>query len=414
MQTIGRRVELHPAQHEFITSPILYRGFVGGRGSGKTKAGTYDLLSRLRPGRTFLIASPTSVMMTDTTFPTFKATAEEWGVWAGIRLTPYPTATIRVGDGTAAVRFRTAEDPEKLRGPNLSGVWLDEASLMPEDAYTISIAALREAGEQGWLSATFTPKGPHHWTYEVFGKGRADTALFRSRTGDNPFNPAGFEATLAKQYSPVFARQELGGEFVETEGAEWPAAWFPESHWFREWPDPGQLTLRAIALDPSKGKGHDGDYSAFVLGARDAKGVIWVEADLDRRPTSQIVADGLVLARRFAAETGHLDGFGCESDQFQELLADQFVAQSKAAGIQLPMYKLTTGGQPKEVRIRRLTPYLSQGLFRFRDTPGTRLLAQQLQMFPVGKHDDGPDALEYLIRLMLHLWNGRPKAKPRR
>jgi hypothetical protein len=27
--------------------------------------------------------------------------------------------------------------------------------------------------------------------------------------------------------------------------------------------------------------------------------------------------------------------------------------------------------------------------------------------FPVGDHDDGPDALEMALRLMIELWNGR-------
>jgi len=401
--TVRRTIRLHRSQAEFRRSPALYRGYVGGRGSGKTWVGAYDLLRRARRNRTYLIASPTGVIMGDTTFPTFKARAQELGVWGSVRLSPYPTVELTTG---ATVRFRTAEDPDRMRGPNLSGVWLDEASLMPEEAYTISIAALREAGEQGWLSATFTPKGPHHWTYEVFGKGKPDTALFRSRTGDNPFNPAGFADTLAKQYSPTFARQELGGEFVETEGAEWPAAWFPESMWFRDWPRDG-LQLRVMALDPSKGKNENSDYSAFVMLARDKAGVMWVEADLARRPTTQIVTDGLALAARFAAEAGTLDGFGCEADQFQEMLADDFARQARERGAALPLYKVTTGGVPKEVRIRRLTPYLSQGQFRFRDTPGTRLLVQQLQTFPVGEFDDGPDAAEYALRLAIRLWNGK-------
>lgn len=412
MRTVTREVELHPAQAEFCDSPAIYRGFVGGRGSGKSWAGAFDLLCRARDQRTYLVASPTGVLLGDTTFPTFKKLAQDLGLWGSVKLTPYPNVTLSTGE---TIRFRTAEDPERMRGPNLSGVWLDEASLMPEDAYTIAIGCLRESGQQGWLSATFTPKGPFHWTYDVFAKGRPDTAIFRSRTGENPFNPPGFEATLARQYGPVFARQELGGEFVETEGAEWPAAWFPEQHWFHSWPVDG-LTLRVMGLDPSKGRGEGGDYSAFVCVARDRTGLLWVEADLDnRRPTTKIVTDGVDLARRFATESlGTLDGFGCESDLFQEMFLDQFRAESRRQGIMLPMYGVPTENKPKEERIRRLTPYLNSGLFRWRDTPGTRLLVQQLQTFPVGEHDDGPDALEQALRLAVRLHNGKPRTPARR
>lgn len=419
MEQIQHRVKLHRAQHTFRHSEALYRAFVGGRGAGKSWVGAYDLIRRKKPGRTYMIGSPTATILGDTTLPTFEAIAKELGVWRGCKLTPYPNVKL---SENVTVRFRSFEDPEKARGPNLSGIWLDEASLMAEEAYTIAIASLREAGEQGWLSATFTPKGPHHWTYNVFGKGKPNTYLVRARTGQNPFNPPNFEQTLAEQYTPEFARQELGGEFIEMTGAEFPGAWFPESLWFHEWP-PDCITLRVIALDPSKGRTtttskakleKGGDYSAFVLLARDRNGTLWVEADLARRPTAQIVRDGLILAKRFELETyGTLDGLGCESDQFQELLADQFLDLSRKLGIQLPLYKMLTGGIPKEVRIRRLTPYLAHGQIRFRDTPGTRLLVQQLQSFPIADHDDGPDALEYAIRLAIRLWNGKQSTKPR-
>ena len=54
----------------------------------------------------------------------------------------------------------------------------------------------------------------------------------------------------------------------------------------------------------------------------------------------------------------------------------------------------------KQVRIRRLTPYLAQGRLRFKgDSPGARLLVEQLRDFPLADHDDGPDALEMAVRL---------------
>ena len=37
------------------------------------------------------------------------------------------------------------------------------------------------------------------------------------------------------------------------------------------------------------------------------------------------------------------------------------------------------------------------------DSPGTLLLVDQLREFPVGDHDDGPDATEMAIRLAAEL-----------
>lgn len=409
---VVRQVHLHRAQADFRKSTALYRGFVGGRGAGKSWVGAYDLIRRAKRGRTYLVGSPTGVLLGDTTFPTFKAIAQDLGVWGSVKLMPYPTAQLSTG---ASVRFRTAEDPEKMRGPNLSGVWLDEASLMHEDAYSISIASLRESGEQGWLSSTFTPKGLGHWTYEVFGgkPPRHDTAIFHAATKQNPWLPKSFQETLEHQYVGLRAEQELEGRFVNVEGAEWPGELFEGDEdlaletgangiWFRNWPE--NLTVRTIGLDPSKGRdAKHGDYRAFVLLGRDTEGTLYVEADLEKgQPSSLIVDVGIDLARRFKP-----DGIAVESNQFQELLAVEFLRVSQERGFVLPIHTVVNTVN-KLVRIRRLTPYLSRRAIRFKaGSKGTRLLVQQLRDFPCGMHDDGPDALEMALRLAIELFNDR-------
>ena len=162
-------------------------------------------------------------------------------------------------------------------------------------------------------------------------------------------------------------------------------------------------SCKIVALDPSKGRdARRGDYSAFVMLGVDRQGVLYVEADLARRPTPEMVADG-----RGAVPPFRPDAFGVETNQFQELLAGEFDAEFRRQGI--------VGVQPwsidnrvnKLVRIRRLGPYLSARRLRFKaDSPGTRLLVEQLQQFPVGDHDDGPDALEMAIRLAGELFGG--------
>jgi predicted phage terminase large subunit-like protein len=69
----------------------------------------------------------------------------------------------------------------------------------------------------------------------------------------------------------------------------------------------------------------------------------------------------------------------------------------------MPLYAIQNQVN-KLVRIRRLTPLLSQGKIRFKGgSPGARLLVEQLRDFPNGDHDDGPDALEMAIRLAAEL-----------
>ena len=88
-------------------------------------------------------------------------------------------------------------------------------------------------------------------------------------------------------------------------------------------------------------------------------------------------------------------------------MAPPLRAALEAAGVRTMVYP-EEDVAPKVVRIRRMTEPLCQRRVRFkRRSPGTALLVQQLQDFPLGDHDDGPDALEQALRLMIELWNGR-------
>jgi predicted phage terminase large subunit-like protein len=183
---------------------------------------------------------------------------------------------------------------------------------------------------------------------------------------------------------------------------EWPESYFDESIWFDAWPK--QLVVKTMALDPSKGSdARRGDFSALVMLGVDRQGLVYLEADLARRPTPQIVADGVELYRKFQPHV-----FGIEANQFQDLLAGEFEAEFRRQGLLAARPWPIDNHTNKLVRIRRLGPYLSSRRLRFKsDSPGTRLLVEQMQQFPIGDHDDGPDAAEMAIRLAAELLEGR-------
>jgi len=191
----------------------------------------------------------------------------------------------------------------------------------------------------------------------------------------------------------AFEREKQGSP-VNPEACEWPEEYFHAHIWFDDWPR--RLSLKVLALDPSKG--HDarrGDYSAFVMLGVAADGLLYVEADLARRPTPQIVADGVELCRRFRP-----DALVIETNQFQDLLGREFAAELSRQGIVDVQPWLIDNRVNKLVRIRRLGPYLSQRRLRFRNgSPATRLVVEQLQQFPIADYDDGPDALEMALRM---------------
>lgn len=127
-------------------------------------------------------------------------------------------------------------------------------------------------------------------------------------------------------------------------------------------------------------------------------GVVYVDADLAIRNTAVICDTALELQRQFNA-----DWFGVETNQFQQLLADELIRLSSERAIPIPLCEIDNRVN-KMVRIRRLTPLLAQRQIRFKgDSPGARLLVEQMRDFPNGDHDDGPDALEMAVRLAIEL-----------
>lgn len=231
MLQVGGTVRLSRKQFEFRHAKERFRGFVGGIGSGKTYVGAYDLLMRAKPGRLYMVSAPTYRILKDATFRTFRQIAEHLGLFARYHKSDF---LVELATG-AQVIFRSCDDPEHLRGPNLSGFWLDEGSISPEEAFTIGIGRLRES-EDAWFSSTFTPKGKFHWTYKQFAPQQNDktglfemrpqTSLVVSRTAENPFLPTDFERLTREQYTSTVAAQELDGKFLDPAGALMLARWF--------------------------------------------------------------------------------------------------------------------------------------------------------------------------------------------
>jgi PBSX family phage terminase large subunit len=396
-------IDVHDKQGEFYESTALYRAFIGGRGSGKSYIGAVDILSKAQPGRRYMVIAPTYTMLSDVTLQSVLEVGRRLNLIdeKKIKLGAPPQIVTRSG---ATILFRSGDRPDRLRGPNLSGVWLDESGQMSEEVYLIAIASLREGGELGWLTTTSTPVGFLHWTYETFGKNKPNTFLVRASTRDNPFVHDEFVETIIGQYGQgtLWAQQEIEGEFVALEGAEWPAAYFTDDIWVEAMPE--NLTMRVMACDPSKGIGGKfGDYSAIVALGRGQDGKLYVQADMDNvRDAERIVYQILDCHKTWRA-----DVIAIESDMFQDLFAVLLHNASTKTGIMAPVKPQPTEGVPKEVRIRRLTPYLSRKNLRFVKDKGTELLVNQLQQFPLGDHDDGPDALEQAIRAATALWYGR-------
>ncbi len=224
-QTINKTIQVYPKQLKFLESKALWRAFVGGIGSGKSFVGSLDMIRRAKPDRLYLVTAPTYTMLEDSSFRSFEDVARRLDIVNSddIKRGRPPSMKLRTG---AEILFRSADDPQMLRGPNLSGVWMDEASLMEREAFDILIGRLREGGEMGWLTLTFTPKGKLHWTYKMFALGAEDTDLVHAQSSENPFLPKKFVENIRKKYTAMQIKQELGGAFVDSGGNFYfPSSW---------------------------------------------------------------------------------------------------------------------------------------------------------------------------------------------
>jgi predicted phage terminase large subunit-like protein len=180
--------------------------------------------------------------------------------------------------------------------------------------------------------------------------------------------------------------------------AEWPPEYF-EDILTNDWPEDKHVTT--VALDPSLGKTDKADYSAFVATALGYDGVWYIDANIARRSSTQQVEDGIRWMRQFSP-----NAFGCETNQFQELLADQFAPRLEEVPLTLDWVFKIHNDTDKLVRIRGLTSLLAKRKIKIRRSPGSALLLEMLRGFPNHKFKDGPDAMEMAIRLGKELLHG--------
>lgn len=152
-------------------------------------------------------------------------------------------------------------------------------------------------------------------------------------------------------------------------------------------------------IDPSLGKTKKSDYSTIVVLAKDTKAGYMYEAraDIERRHPDKIIEDILETERWLRREFGR--GFlklGVETNQFQWFLKEQIAKASAKEGLYLPIEEVNQNSD-KVMRIETLQPYIKNSYIKF--NPRSKTLLEQLKVFPMGSHDDGPDALEGAVKL---------------
>lgn len=309
--------------------------------------------------------------------------------------------------GGGSITVKSADNPDSLRGAGLDGVVVDEAAFLSVDAWENAIRPAL-ADKQGWAILASTPNG-RNWYYDRYRKavdGREGWMAWRLPSAQNPLMTEKELADAKEEMGPRKFAQEHEAEPMEVEGAMWPFSFFDENKiWCSEddWPDVFEHS--AIAIDPSLAPTEvrtksglaepTSDYSAIVFVGL-SRGLIWVDADIKRRSPGQIVLDGVRMYQRHRPRD-----FGVESNYYQSVLSDLFDIHCMQNHLAPLPICLINNHTKKEVRIETLDSHLARFHFRFRRTPGCKMLVEQLMMFPLEEYKrDGPDALEMAVRLL--------------
>lgn len=109
----------------------------------------------------------------------------------------------------------------KIRGWTLGGALIDEGTLLPQSFFKMALSRLRVAGAK--MLVTTNPDSKFHWLKTDFiDKFKDDTtelASFQFTLDDNPYLTDAYKEALKKEYSGLWYRRFIQGEWVQAEGA---------------------------------------------------------------------------------------------------------------------------------------------------------------------------------------------------
>lgn len=232
----------------------------GGRGSGKTRTGAeYARRMAEKVGRMALIA-PTGADVRDTMIEGESGLMRVCAL-AGQKIKYEPSKRrITFPNGAIATTF-SAEEPDRLRGPQHGYAWLDEPAHMPliEEVWDNLLFGLR-LGERPHITLTTTPL-PTKWVKKWAKDPR--TRLVRVSTYKNIDNLAPqYRELVVSQYEGTRkGKQELEGAILsDVEGALWTEAMM--SHEAVNFRDMDRIV---IAIDPAGSANRRSDETGIIV-----------------------------------------------------------------------------------------------------------------------------------------------------
>ena len=265
-----------------------------GRGFGKTRTGVEWVREQVKLGkkRIAAVAATNSdierVMIKgesgflnvcwegDTTYKGVHMGFPEWS----------PTKRSLTWANGASVMFFSAEEPERLRGPQFEIAWCDELAAWNKDIDTWDMLQFcMRLGKHPRIVVTTTPK-PTKLVRKILKDSK--TVVTVGSTFDNSHNLAKtyLEAVKNQYEGTRLGRQELYAEILEeSEGSLWTTDMLEKAE-IKEESLPF-LTRIVVSIDPAITSNAESDMTGIVVAGIDVNGVCYVLGDYTERLSPQ-------------------------------------------------------------------------------------------------------------------------------
>ncbi len=302
-----------------------------------------------------------------------------------------PTNRTLTWENGAQVQFFSAEEPERLRGPQFEIAWCDETASWNKDMDTWTMLQFcMRLGKHPRIMVTTTPK-PTKLIRQIINN--PTTIVTTGSTFDNSANLANTYITAVReQYEGTrLGRQELYAEVLEeAEGALWTTQMLDNAA--IKHGDVPDLTRIVVALDPAITSNAESDMTGIVVAGIDINGVAYILGDY----TDKLSPQGWALKATELYHSYEADRIVAEVNQGGDMVKTTIYGEDPSVS-----YKAVRASRGKFARAEPVSALYERGLVKHVVNPpdGASLNELETQMRtwePLGSIGS-PDRLDAMV-----------------
>ncbi len=361
---------------------------LGGRGSGKTRSSVEWVRAQIEAGRRVQvgIVGPTSDAVRRIQIEGPSGLLSVCPPWN--RPSYEPSTRRVVWESGAVCHLFSAEEPDRLRGPNLDAAWADEITSWADapTVWDMLQFCLRVPGPKGDAPQCVVSTTPKMQRLLKAILNAPSTVVTRAKTSDNAANldPSTLAYYREKYGGTTLGRQELDAELLEDlEGALWTRAMLDAC---RVYVAPPSLRRVVVAVDPAGGSSKSNAETGLIVAGRADDGHGYVLADQSGRYTP----DGWARRAVDLYRTYNADRIVCEQNYGGAMVE----ATIRSVDASVPV-KLVVASRGKAIRAEPVVSFYEQK--RVHHVGMFPEMEDQLCGWDPAGSDPSPDRLDALV-----------------